>query len=89
LVSSGKGGEAGYVWEPDMSGQSLWNLAKGPDMVERSDMSGLGAGHVQRMPLESGLEAGHIRLSKLDILICKTGYSDFDRQRIKMDLRKA
>jgi hypothetical protein len=29
-----------------MSGQSLWNLAKGPDMAEKLDMSGLGAGHV-------------------------------------------
>jgi hypothetical protein len=88
LVSSGKGGEAEYVWGSDMSSESLWNLAKGPDMAERSDMCGLEAGHVRRMPLESGLEVGHIRLPKPDSPICKTGYSGFDRQRIKMDLRK-
>jgi hypothetical protein len=58
-------------------------------MAERLDMSGLGAGHVQGMPLESGLEAGHIRFSKPNSPVCKTGYSSFDRQRIKMDLRKA
>jgi hypothetical protein len=72
LVSSGKGGEAGYVWGANMSGQSLWNLAKGPDMAERLDMSGLGAGHVRGMHLESGLEAGHIRLPKPDSTIAKS-----------------
>jgi hypothetical protein len=55
-----------------MSGQSLWNLATGPDMAERPDMSSLGAGHVRGMPLESGLEAGHIRLPKLDSTITKS-----------------
>jgi hypothetical protein len=89
LVSSRKGGEAGYVWGPDMSGQSLWNLAKGPDMAEKPDMSGLGAGNIQGMPQESSLEAGHIWLQKLDSPVCKIRYSSFDRQRIKMDLRKA
>jgi hypothetical protein len=89
LVSSGKGGEARYVWGTDMSGKSLWNLAKGSDMAERPDMSDLGAEHVQGMPLESGLEAGHIRLPKSGSPVCKTGYSDFDRQRIRMNLRKA
>jgi hypothetical protein len=29
----------------------------------RSDMSGLEAGHVQKMPLESGLEAGYAWLT--------------------------
>jgi hypothetical protein len=89
LVSSGKGGEAGYVWGADMSGKSLWNLAKGSDMAERPDMSDLGAEHVRGMPLESGLEVGHIRLSKSGSPVCKIGYSGFDRQRIRMDLRKA
>jgi hypothetical protein len=89
LVSSGKGRDAEYVWGLDMSSQSLWNLAKGPDMAETLDMSGLGAGHIRGMPLESGLEVGHIQLPKPDSLICKIGYSGFDRQRIKMDLRKA
>jgi hypothetical protein len=39
---------------PDMSGQSHWNPATGPDKAERPDMSGLGAGHVQPESLESG-----------------------------------
>jgi hypothetical protein len=30
-----------------MSGQSHWNPATEPDKAERSDMSGLGAGHVR------------------------------------------
>jgi hypothetical protein len=30
----------------------------------RSDMSGLGAGHVQEMPLESSLEAGYAWLTR-------------------------
>jgi hypothetical protein len=54
-----------------MSGRILWNLAKGPDMAERLDMSGLGAGDVQGMPLEFGLEAGHIRLPKSDSQFAK------------------
>jgi hypothetical protein len=58
-------------------------------MDERPNMSGLVAGHVRRMPLESGLEAGHIRLPKPDSPVYKIGYSIFDRQRIKMNLRKA
>jgi hypothetical protein len=47
-----------------MSSQSLWNLAWGPDISGlgtysfrnrvRSDMFGLGARHVQEMPLELG-----------------------------------
>jgi hypothetical protein len=35
-----------------MSGQSLWNLAKGLDMAEKLDMYGLGAGYVLGIPLE-------------------------------------
>jgi hypothetical protein len=31
---------------PDISGLRLWNLVKEPDKVERSDMFGLGSGHV-------------------------------------------
>jgi hypothetical protein len=42
-------------------------------------MSGLGAGHVRSESLKSGVEVGHIRLPKLDNLVCKTGYSSFDR----------
>jgi hypothetical protein len=30
----------------------------------RSDMSGLGAGHVQKIPLKSGLEAGYAWLTQ-------------------------
>jgi hypothetical protein len=89
MVSLRKGREARYVWGPDMSDRILWNLAKGSDMAERLDMPGMGARDVQGMPLEFGLEAGHIRLPKSDSPVCKTRCSSFDRQRIKMDLRKA
>jgi hypothetical protein len=50
------------VWGLDMSGQALWNPAWEPDKsgsrdlnrvkAERSNMSGLGAGHVQENSLE-------------------------------------
>jgi hypothetical protein len=42
--------EAGYAWltwekaeRPDMSGQSLWNLARGPDM---SSLTGIFSGRI-------------------------------------------
>jgi hypothetical protein len=37
-----------------MSGQSHWNSATEPDMAERPNMSGLGAGHVRPESLEFG-----------------------------------
>jgi hypothetical protein len=57
-----------------MSGQPLWKLAWGPNMsglrlsclrnCVRSDMSGLGVGHVWEMPLESSLEAEYAWLTR-------------------------
>jgi hypothetical protein len=56
-----------------MSGQSLWNPARGGgytrltrEKAERPDMSGLGARHVRPESLESSVEAGHIWLPKPD-----------------------
>jgi hypothetical protein len=43
-----------------MSGLGLWNPDKEPDKSERSDISGLGAGHVQVLSLESGQGAGYV-----------------------------
>jgi hypothetical protein len=34
-------------WGSDMPRQSQWNSATEPDKAERSDMSGLGVGHVR------------------------------------------
>jgi hypothetical protein len=38
--------------EPNMSGHRLWNPAAKPDKAERSNMSGLRAGHVRPESLE-------------------------------------
>jgi hypothetical protein len=48
-------------------------------------MSGLGGGLVRSESLESRVETGHIQLPKPDSLVCKTGYSSFDRMRIEMN----
>jgi hypothetical protein len=37
-----------------MSGLGLWNLDKESDKAKRSDMFGLGAGHIRVRSLESG-----------------------------------
>jgi hypothetical protein len=37
-----------------MANQSHWNPATEPNKTERSDMSGLGVGHVRPESLESG-----------------------------------
>jgi hypothetical protein len=43
-----------------MSELDLWNLNKESNKAERSDMFGLGAGHVRPEPLETGLGAGYV-----------------------------
>jgi hypothetical protein len=43
-----------------MSGLDLWKKDKESDKAERSDMSELGAEHVQPEPLESNLGAGYV-----------------------------
>jgi hypothetical protein len=40
------------VERPNISGLGLWNPDKEPDKSEKSDMSGLGAGHVWVRSLE-------------------------------------
>jgi hypothetical protein len=50
--------KAGVTWDKvdrlDMSGLGLWNPAKKSDKDERSDMFGLGAGHIRVRSLEPG-----------------------------------
>jgi hypothetical protein len=53
--------------------------------AERPNMSGHIFGPVRKNLLESGEEAIHIRCPKSDSLVCRTGYSGFDRTEKNME----